>query len=687
MNFLRFFCFVSLFLIAASKLSSQPFEPDEQTSGLWHFDQAGPPDSLDLRHYQFSARDHFVSAIQTRDNCVCILGWGRDAEGANEFFFITKIDSVGEAVWTRELMNHGDRTANDLVLLADNRIAVAGSDEDNFPYVMILDENGEQLSNTAFQIEGFTKPDAIAQDREGALVVFATRQIPGVRFGAAYIFKTSVEGELMWDFQIQREDGPIFHLEGTVNESNEIFAGYYGSEVGQNIIKLSPDGELLWSIAKGNEEDEYRLSKMTVENEMILLGGTYTERYHGMKALVTCLDSDGETLWEFDYGIARTAVRLHDFLRMEDGGFTLAVAAIEAYQPRLFFNPVIVRFDSQHEFLWRRYFNYQINYGVPPVYYPSVLIRMEDTSFNIVGKIDGNESEHPDIYAFITAADPLFIKDSSPFESEGSVSGAVEPSEGFFQNSMRIGEEFGTVFIPDNECFHSDRFTLEAWIKLDGEIEHDGVILAKRIDAERYSYLFKASNDHNDLSLGLYTTEDSYLCNAEVMFLEDRWRYVCATYDGETISLYIDGQLASQVETRGEVVYGGGGLFIGSDGEEFGDHLIGSIDEVRISSCVREPLYIESNYREQVPSKQRLVSFFPNPFNDALSIRFNANPSVVGNIRILDINGRTVSDLGAQTLVSGSKIIWNASDLPSGEYIVNVDLGRRIIKEKVLLLR
>jgi hypothetical protein len=75
------------------------------------------------------------------------------------------------------------------------------------------------------------------------------------------------------------------------------------------------------------------------------------------------------------------------------------------------------------------------------------------------------------------------------------------------------------------------------------------------------------------------------------------WYHMVATYDGTTQRLYVNGSLAASAGGTGSFSspYA---LFIGGT-EYLGDYMVGTVDEVRISSIARSPDWIKAEYNNQ----------------------------------------------------------------------------------------
>ena len=65
-----------------------------------------------------------------------------------------------------------------------------------------------------------------------------------------------------------------------------------------------------------------------------------------------------------------------------------------------------------------------------------------------------------------------------------------------------------------------------------------------------------------------------------------KWQYVAATYDGEKMKLYLDGELKGEIPQDGKLA--GGNILIG-------ENFLGLLDEVRISNIAREVSEIKAH--------------------------------------------------------------------------------------------
>ena len=70
-----------------------------------------------------------------------------------------------------------------------------------------------------------------------------------------------------------------------------------------------------------------------------------------------------------------------------------------------------------------------------------------------------------------------------------------------------------------------------------------------------------------------------------------------------------------------------------------------------------------------------LFETYPNPFNPDLNISIKINKNNYTNVTVYDINGRLIETIYSGMLISNNEynFTWDAKDLSSGIYIINID--------------
>jgi hypothetical protein len=78
----------------------------------------------------------------------------------------------------------------------------------------------------------------------------------------------------------------------------------------------------------------------------------------------------------------------------------------------------------------------------------------------------------------------------------------------------------------------------------------------------------------------------------------------------------------------------------------------------------------------------------PNPFNPTTSIKLTVPQTARATLKIFDITGRAVETLHEGILSAGAhNFTFNAANLPTGIYFVNVQSGTYTATQKLLLLK
>ena len=110
--------------------------------------------------------------------------------------------------------------------------------------------------------------------------------------------------------------------------------------------------------------------------------------------------------------------------------------------------------------------------------------------------------------------------------------------------------------------------------------------------------------------------------------------------------------------------------------------------EYLLPITINVALDIQEDYTADTPAQFELFEPYPNPFNSITTIGFNIDRSHQTVLTIHDISGRTLSRLyDAVPTVGYHRINWNASELPSGIYLLRIESEGRYQIMKIALIR
>jgi hypothetical protein len=171
------------------------------------------------------------------------------------------------------------------------------------------------------------------------------------------------------------------------------------------------------------------------------------------------------------------------------------------------------------------------------------------------------------------------VEDVSEHEHTATLEGGAGWAKGRYGGALNIPDE-GCATVPASpELDVSEEFTVEAWVRPEGGIYEDPVVV-------------KEAGGDDAFGIGIGSREEWY---AEGFIGEGKgskaaiggekirpyeWVHLAATWDGAEIRLYVDGELVSTEAATTPPLTGEGSLRIGCDGADgpFG----GRIDEVRL---------------------------------------------------------------------------------------------------------
>jgi len=90
----------------------------------------------------------------------------------------------------------------------------------------------------------------------------------------------------------------------------------------------------------------------------------------------------------------------------------------------------------------------------------------------------------------------------------------------------------------------------------------------------------------------------------------------------------------------------------------------------------------------QQPMTYGISEAYPNPFNPVTSFEYTLEKDGMVQVAVYDINGRMVSELVNGYQSAGSyPVVWDANELSSGVYMVNMIAGDYSTIQKVMLIK
>ena len=102
------------------------------------------------------------------------------------------------------------------------------------------------------------------------------------------------------------------------------------------------------------------------------------------------------------------------------------------------------------------------------------------------------------------------------------------------------------------------------------------------------------------------------------------------------------------------------------------------------SDAIRNDL----NRVSEIPVTVELYQNYPNPFNPSTNISFYLPEQRMATVSIYNVVGQRVGILLQDNMVAGEHtLVWDASDMPSGIYIIHLEIGNRVYTRKMTLIK
>ena len=185
-------------------------------------------------------------------------------------------------------------------------------------------------------------------------------------------------------------------------------------------------------------------------------------------------------------------------------------------------------------------------------------------------------------FAFDEGEEGNIVKDLSDHGNNGIIKGNPKLVPGKFGTALDLDGVGDTVEVPHHESLNmTTAVTMEMWVKVaaaGGDSNQAGIEKGGWELGEYSLYPVYGGGtlaQFNDLPEGC---DDE---NIGQSIRHEKWRHLAGVWDGEKISLYVDGLLDRSVDCKGELGTNVRSVYIGSrnGGERF---LIATVDEVRV---------------------------------------------------------------------------------------------------------
>jgi hypothetical protein len=275
-----------------------------------------------------SADDRAFYAVQTGNN-VLVVGSSKSIVENKTVGWAISVDNYGNAVWNRTFLE-GDGTELRYIvnltygfLLVGNEFLNSG---DVNGYVVRVDDQGNVLWETIIGGDKIDKLFSAIATPDGFAVFGLTYSYGNGSSEQAWIVKLDENGKVIWNMTYGGSNDSALRTSVLAKDGNYVAAGYINVEGGSNydfyLLKVAPDGSVIWNKNYGGIESEKAYSMTTASDGYVLVGevespATLTD------AWVLKVDDNGNSMWNKTVG-GKEADSPAYVVSAKDGGLLVA---------------------------------------------------------------------------------------------------------------------------------------------------------------------------------------------------------------------------------------------------------------------------------------------------------------------------------------------------------------------------
>jgi hypothetical protein len=266
-----------------------------------------------------------IIAVQEWSDGIIFTGsWGDPSTAGNALAYAVSPDC--QPMWTYSLELNGVERFNTAAEGTDGTIVCAGSTNSigaggNDILMVALDQTGNLLWTKTYGTEGEEAAYHISACDDGGYILAGQAMNWGAGNGDYWIVRTDSKGDTLWTGTY---GGPEFEYPWRVEQCSD---GFYvaGSSLSYGngsydwwILKLDPDGNLIWNTAWGFQGTDSAMA-LSVRNDRAVVGGSSEPALNDFAATAVVFDENGNAVeeWFYDPGIIRSIDTL------DGGGFLM----------------------------------------------------------------------------------------------------------------------------------------------------------------------------------------------------------------------------------------------------------------------------------------------------------------------------------------------------------------------------
>ncbi len=198
----------------------------------------------------------------------------------------------------------------------------------------------------------------------------------------------------------------------------------------------------------------------------------------------------------------------------------------------------------------------------------------------------------------------------------GSINVTVTWGTSAVNHVLLFNEQGGSVQFASSEAFHLQQFTVEMYVKVNNADTLLVPFLCEtNLNEWSYADGFDVKWEQGLLyfRVAVQSMQADYVC-APYSFKTGEWVHLACTYDHQSLTIYVNGNLFAQKAYSTDIYYGGSGFSLGAVTNSYfnGTHYLGGMmDEVRIWNYARSQNQIQQTMNKVLTgSESGLVGYW-----------------------------------------------------------------------------
>jgi hypothetical protein len=241
---------------------------------------------------------------------------------------------------------------------------------------------------------------------------------------------------------------------------------------------------------------------------------------------------------------------------------------------------------------------------------------------------------------------------------------APTPNEPTLNRALSLDGQDDCIRVVDSQSLHSfsNAITIEVWLKASSFYAEDGAIssiIRKNVASGAENFLLRFRNIDGSLYAQMGLGEIGTL-GKPYEFDVNKWYHLASTYDGSTITVFVNGQAIASQKASGQLHIDQSDLYIGKGDSEYlhGECFHGQLDEIRIWNIARSQEQIQSAMNTTLTGKEDgLVAYWNFDDGTARDLSGHGNDGVLsGGARIVEAD--RPASVAAQQVQANKLVAW-----------------------------